>query len=577
MPLTRTSSGLLYQEGFSSLSGWTNEGGWTAVADPTLVYFADTPIAVMPPGPAGSGDTEGAREGHLYVEDGVWYLIYDSGDGVNGYRCFIAVSRDRGLTWARHGAMSMGMSDGAAGSYAATSTGWLEKRGATYYMHRITTPTTFAAPDYGLPASPYGWDIWSAPAPLGPWTFVTKITDRASWYSPSLVFSSQVLNGGAYTVFLSGPAAIGVATAPGPTGPYTFGAALSNSAYPTRVPEDPKVFSHDLGWVLLANAIQGSHTDRGIIRVSPTLDVAGFDASPNNYFQYPKVNDNGTIGRPCHVTGPDGALVQSSGYVPFLFDATPKKTSPGWHSGRSTYAAVLEPSASCFRTSGTPHTDRAVYQPLAHSDFVAEFIVKVSTGYPYFYYRLAGATQTANCYRVVLQAGGRGLLQKVVGGAASTVQANATAATIPVDATMVPVRVEAIGSRHRVWINSELHIDATDATYASGTHIAFSSYDSDSDIRALSIRSGNTITVTGLPPGQGVVLRSWGGLPVSAVTVAADGTATFTVTHGPHYAFDIDGVDYAPAGGIWGGDSYTLDGISAKPVRSLAHSRAAGT
>ncbi len=207
--LNRTVNGLLLQEDFTSANGWTSGTGFSRVADPALITFGATPSPMLQPGGVGSADFDGVREGQLYIEGSNWYLLHDAGDGVTGWKQFLATSTDRGFTWTK-AAQSIGYDNGSGGSYAAVATGWIEKRSSTYYMHRaLATINTASSPDTGLPAVPYWWDIWHCATINGTYTFDRAITSGTGWYSDDLLPCSVIFDSGSYTAFVEGETTTG--------------------------------------------------------------------------------------------------------------------------------------------------------------------------------------------------------------------------------------------------------------------------------------------------------------------------------------------------------------------------------
>jgi hypothetical protein len=525
---------------------------------------------------------DGVREPQLYIESGVWYLLYDAADHVHGWQQYMAKSVDRGQNWTRLGPVSMEYSNGEAGTYAATATGWLEKRGATYYMHRVTAKEAQPLGTLtGLPSIPYGWDVWSASSPTGPWTWVRKVPFPGSgWAHEECLAGSVLLSGGTYYAYVEGRATgkaggeveVGYATASSPGGVWTVNATqlLTVAKMTPRFPENPKGFYHTglERFVLLCNMINAARngTDENVVLTATT--PTGFAASPIHYVQSLDAIDDSErgVGVLCYATAPEGAAVEDSGYVPAVFDTAPTRVGPSeWHLGRSIYGAVLEPSATALRVATAEATNQNLSRPLAHTETVEEFCLRMKSGVGSsveFRYRQTGTGNTSNCYRVVLRSGETPQLRKYEGGVKTI--ATGTGATVHNDGqTWDRVRIEALGSTHRVWLNGTLVIEATDTAYAEGDHVSLSALKAEADIRLLSVYEENFVTVGGLPPGVQITLRTWGDLPVNSVIADETGVAKFIVIHGPYKSFEAGGESYSPAGGIWGGDSYTLEGVPA--------------
>lgn len=572
--ISRTSSGLIYEDDFTTLSGWTNGGIWSSVTAPRFVCFGKLPTTILGPTATGTAEDDGVREPQLYIENDAWYLLYDAGDGSTGWRQFVASSTDRGRTWTRHGAVDAGLSDGSGGNYAAVATGWLEKRGGVYYLHRVTAASTFVSPNVGLPAGPYGWDTWQAPSPLGPWTFVNKTPAPAgTWASGDYLPGSVVKINDTYHAFIQGAApgahyTVGVATSSSPTGPWALQGDnfWSQSRFGGRDPENIKVFWHPgiERWVALLNMIAtaGTYTDRNMVAVSTS--PSDWSTASTEYTQGigPIDGSGNAIGLAAHFTGPDGELIYDAdtGNVPIVYDASPQRYSPGWHLGRSIHGAVLEPSPAKALYNDAGQVNINITRSLAHGDFEGEFVVKfnndtINTNVG-FWFRQDGS---GNGYRLVVRNNEPLLLQKVVAGSLSLV-VNASGNNGGGGGSDTRIRVRVVGSSIKAWMNGQLQVDTTDTSHASGTHIAFSGFAANAEVRKLSIRTATTdVTLGGVTPGSEVVLRSWGGLPVATATANGSGVATFAgLTHGPHTGFEVGGTDHNPDGGIWPGDAYTL-------------------
>jgi hypothetical protein len=571
-PLVRTVDGLVYADDFADLSGWTSDGSWTATASPAMVTFGRLPYNILT-GLGIAAEDDGVREPQLYVEGDVWWLLYDAGNGSTGWRQFLASSDDRGLTWTRHGQV-IGLDDGTGGTYDATATGWLEKRGSTYYLHRVTALDTFGAPNVGLPGSPYGWDTWSASSPLGPWTFVNKTTPPAvSWVTTEFLPCCVYKDGSTYYAIVQGAGtnySLGYATSSSPTGPWTTHATaqFDKSQFNNRIPENGKVFYHPgLGrYVMLMNLIAsaGTHTDRNAVALSTSLtDWSGASRVLTQSIGGADTTGN-AVGVAAHVTGPDGELVYdvTTGHVPLVYDASPLSASPGWHLGRTIHGGILEPSDTTAVFNNPAATNLNLVRSLSHTDFEAEFVVRfnnttnnTNVG---LWFRMDDTL--ANGYRLVVRNTDQLLLQKVTGGVVST----KVDATVGLTAGAAPgslnrIRVRVVGTAIKAWLDGQLQIDTTDTAHTSGTKVALSGFAANADVRKFSFRTGTTITVDGVTDGDTVVLRSFGGLPVAAVT-ATGGEAVFTdVTHGPHRSIQVvGGSEYVPDDGIWPGDTYTL-------------------
>jgi hypothetical protein len=567
--LTRNSTGLLLREDFSAANGWTAGTGWSRVSAPCMVTFGAAPQVLLAPRAAGQPDYDGVREGQLYVESGTWYLLYDAGDNTTGWLQYLATSSDRGLTWSR-AVQSIQYDTGASGSYAAVATGWLEKRSSTYYLHRVTAATTFASPNVGLPNDPYGWDIWHASSLGGTWTFDRSVPG-AGGYATSIIPGSTVLDSGTYYHFIEGytspPYTIGYATAAAPGGPWTVGSALLTITdfFSVFTPENAKTFYHPtlLMWVMLVNLIDpaGTHTSRNAVALSSTLtNWAGANILHTQWNAAICDTSGGAVGVQTHVTGPDGALVHEDGLVPFVYDADPRASSPGWHRGRSIRSAVYEPAAYKLHYTDATTTPHRYNKTFSHTDFVAEFEVDtaglVAGSYIAFEVRTNGTTG----YRLIVANDGATAL-RLETMAGSTVQnGSGVAGTSGISQR---IKISCVGTTLKAWFNGELQVNVTDSTYASGTEVAFVGKNCTADVRLFHMRSSDVLTIHGLGAGEQIWLRTHGELPWDTVTANGSGVATYTGTHYPLSRVQGSGGDAQTSDRLlWGGDDLTYSATS---------------
>lgn len=585
----RTTSGLLYRSD-GTLSGWTGAVEWTSAADPRFICHP-TGVSLLAPD-ARVGEQDGVREPQLYIESGVWWLLYDAGEGLFGWKQRLARSTDRGRTWERVGLPGgLGLAKKTTGNWAALATGWLEKRGSTYYLHRVTSGSTFGSPNVGLTANPYFWDCWTSTTVDGSRTASANVPGDN--YTPGGAFSVEFLpgcvvkSGASYIAFVQGSSAgsyvLGVcAGVANPDGPFTapatsFASGGTVAAFGSRQPENPKVFySATLNrWICLTNLIAASGvvTDANAAGYSTSLTDWSGAVWHRTQRMCPADGGQLAVGLACHVTGPDGALVEGpGGEVPVLFDGYPKRYSPGWHLGRECAGAVLEPSTTCLRIAQSANqTQYQIRRALSLTDFVAEFSVEftamhASGGAYYFAYRMNSAGTAG--YR--LNHGVNGLsLGKIVGGVESPV-GTPTRTVIGQEARFAHrIRVQVVGNRHRLYLDGELQIDFTDSSspIASGTHIELIAFGMTGDVRNLTVYASDTVTVTGLVPGASVEVRGYGDLPVAAGVAGADGSARVSLSHWPHYSLETGGsVPVTSLQPLWGGDVVAVSYTGGAPV-----------
>lgn len=567
--LTRDTSGLILREDFSAANGWTTGSGFSRVAAPTLVTFGRLPSPILSPGGVGTATYDGIRECQIFKEsDSLWYAVFDAGNGTTGWRQFVCSSTDEGLTWTTPATL-IGLTNGAGGNHAAVATGWLEKRGSTYYLHRVLTETIFTAPNAGLPNAPYLGDTWTASDPLGTWTWVRNWGPGTGWASVELLPGSVYFDGTTYHMMVEGNDSVGQYQAgrqysSSPGGPWTFDttAQFSDSDFFSFAPENGKVFYHPFGkFVQAFNLIDpaGDHTSRNAIAVYSNIATA---ASPAIYHtqrkQTPNVDTNArAVGVQTHLTGPDGSLIHENGFVPFVFDTEPRATSPGWHSGRSIYMGVYEPATHYLSYSDATATRNRYPKTQSHTDFDLSFNVRWPVSFDggdvSFEYRTNGTTG----YRLRARSDDAApylRLEKMDG--TSIQDASSGVALVP--GMMTTIRIQVVGNQHKAWADDDLQIDVPDSTYASGTQVAISAVNCTAEMRLLTVMTSDTITINGLAPSSDVTLRAAGGLPVATVTANGAGVATYAASHYPMSRVDENQTSDML---LWGGDEVTIESV----------------
>lgn len=580
--LTKTLSGLLVQDNFQATSGWNNDGNWQTVSDPALVSFDPLPLSFM--GTGNSFDCVGVREPMPYREsDSAWYQFYDAGDQKNGWSSFWALSNDRGLTWKKAGQLPSGYSRGDGGiDWKATALGWVEKRGNIYFLHRVLADNYFPYPNVGLPGGPYLGDVWSSTNLSGPWVYVRTLQKTpGTWTEYENLPGSLVKNGDVYHFFTqgSGPGVvnyqIGRMYSSTAGGPYTLDpvAIASREDFDGWSPENPKVFFHAglNKWVMLINLIHpsGTYTDRNAVLLSDSVE----DWSNFSYRISQRtcpLDGLNAIGVQCHITGPDGESVQSqNGFLPFQWDSTPQRyETHGWHLGRSIKNGVYEPSTHVLMYNGSG--SGKYFRILGQSDLVCEFGIQFPsniTGKKIgFLYRCDSSA--SNGYAIFINCGGHLSFEKLNNGVFSQLF-NATTGLSTLREMIHRIKIIVSADRHIAYIDGEKQVDFSDATYSGGTTIGFiGNAAAGTTIRNFSVRKGNSIVVHGLSPGQNIVLRAAGGLPVMATVANKFGDAVLTHTHFPLESLEVGNIDYKPAEGIWGGDEYSFAGLPSTPKLS---------
>ncbi|MBC6988555.1 hypothetical protein [Hymenobacter sp. BT491] len=206
-------------------------------------------------------------------------------------------------------------------------------------------------------------------------------------------------------------------------------------------------------------------------------------------------------------------------------------------------------------TSETPYLKRV----LAHSDYVAEFALEfddVNTpGYVQFQPR-----QQANGdhYAIQVAAGGSLVGSKTVGGVSASLAASLGTTTTQKTQSSIRhvLRIVQQGSSLKAWLDGELQINTTDASFTSGSSMGFVATGGACRLRGILMYKAQTVTLSNVPVGASVTLRGYGGFPI-ATTVASSSTVQLSHTHYPVASIDVNNADVAvPAGGVYGGESY---------------------
>lgn len=590
--LSRTTSGLLYRS-TGAEADWTMDAGWTVEHEPTFVAFGPLPITHLGPDDY-HGDSHGSREPQIFVEGNTWHFFYDSGDGVHGWLFRHARSDNRGLTWTRLGPMPPGYAKYGGGTWnCGVVWGWLCKWGDTYYQYRMPSDTPFAAPNIGLTNSPYYYEIATAPSLDGPWTLVRSIPlVPGTWAELDHLPGSVVKSGTTYHSFEQGrvgmAATVGRSSGTDPSGPFTMDPTriCDNTTFGLsgRSPENPKVFhSATLDrWTMLVNLIHpsGLLTDCNGLGCSPSVSDWS-EAIFRRIQPVSPLHGSPSIGVVSHLTGPDGLVIEGpGGEVPIVYDTDPTRhAEAGNHLGRRIRAGCLEPATHALWCAGIGDTTyRQATRTLAHADFVLELAVEILGEFAYnqteFYVLYRFDAGIASGYRAVLLNNGVSL-QKMVSGSGSTLSGPVAGQTYQTNLFHV-LKLAVAGNRHRAWLDGTLQYDATDTSspIASGVRMGLLARGATLDVRLLSVRTSDTVTITGLTPGRSCLVRGYGGLPAGAALADGSGTAIHIHGHYPLWAVEVNGVDHAPAGGIWGGDTLTFSGLpatdAAVAVRSLA-------
>jgi hypothetical protein len=577
---SKSTNGLIYQTGFSSISDWTSNAKFSSYSELTFTSFQWLPyfLEIRPIG----------RQSSIFVDGSTWYLFFDSdpitfrwdtnvGDVAyanSGY----AVSTDRGLSWKLMGTLGPGNDNGAGGPTAhGYAMGWVAKYDSTYYLYRVLLDGPNGGP-------PYNGDIWSAPAIGGPWTFEyalpkTPATNTAAENLPG----SILREGSTYHHFVQGSSITGVYKilrmhGSNPDGPFTLDNTIifEPEFVSGETPENEKVFKYGSQFIMLFNSYDSQRAKRNYVAVSSAVDNWSSATWKRIHTECPADNQknlgNGVI---THIYNQDNlAVVGQNGFLAAVYDGDGGQSSPpaftdyAW--ARTKKVCLLEPSTHAFRYIGTDASLNVCYKTLTNTNFIAEFTVEfsalVSSTLVGFWFRCDGTT--SNGYRVGFRNNNLTvLLEKVVSGTPSTVAVGVGSQRCDVKMAN-RCKVIVSGTSIKIFLNGELQIDTTDSSLSSGTHIAFDGQGAvTADIRSFSMRTSNTVTFRGLQPGINTVLRSDCKIPVGQQYANGSGEVTYTLDHWPMETLEVEGDgDNTPLNGIWGGDVIDFTGFSTTPI-----------
>jgi hypothetical protein len=599
--LRRQTNGLLARDDFSSLSGWTASAGWTADSTRPIYLAYTSDVAVLTGGAIGSTDGSGPREGHLMqVSSALWYLWYGAGDGNTSgagapWRPQLAKSTDKGVNWTKLGAIS-GVTNG---SYAARdNSGYPWKDGSTglYYMHVLNADNQA----FGIPDVTYHNAIYSASDPEGTWTFVREtpppggagdfdeVSVNVTWTEKIGSTYHHYWSARTANVALDPAWAVGHGTSSTPDGVITkdgLGNFMGTSVTGTNRsrPENAKKWlSDELGkYILASNVVDPSGN---FTRANDIWYADSQTDFKNNVYRsraqdidWPGYDGANAVGLICPFCDEAGQAIQVDGYVPFTWDADPPSTfgggsNVGFHRGRRIRAGVLEPAAGSAKAASNA-SPQFLVKSQSNSDFVAEFALELPSTAPSgligFAYRMsANAGDSYTGYLLSVDVGSNALALHRNDGAGYTLIGSASRTAVKsedsINLYVERWKIVVSGSTHSLYLNGETTptLTASDATYSSGSYVAFRST-TDAKIRLFGLRSSDSVTINGLTPGDSVVLRGHGDVVIATATADGSGVATLTNKHYPLYGFTVNGTDYQPTDGglVWGGDTFAMEAI----------------
>ncbi len=573
-----TANGPLYKSD-GSLSGWSGDlTAWSSVQKPALISYNPPPFMAQEPGPAGSSDHGGVREGYwLEDTDGTWYIFYGAGDGSTSgpdgpWRPQYAKSVDRGLNWTK-----LGEVPGISLNHGYDSGMWPSRDNlfvfrhtdGFYYFHTLTAGSVTQNQICG---QPYTSDVWKASNINGPYTYVGYTLQQGPagrFDALDAYASSLVKQGSTWHLFYSATREsgsewyIGRATASTPYGPFT---STGVQVLPDNIrgqDENPEVFWHPVlaKWVMLTNnvnkALAGTDSNRAYFSDSLT----DWSAAVVNITQRISPMDGvRAVGHSRPKRFADYTVdMDGLGNVPVIFDTDPPPDSLGNHTGRRLKYAVLEPSNKELRVQTTSSAGGDLKRSMLHDSFVADFclVTYANQGSMNFTYR--GHDDTY--YKVIFDlgqnttAGLAAIFSKVIAGTETGI-ANSVGATVrSVVGLYHRITVVVRGSVHRVYVDGELQINAVDGEIPYGRDIGFKGNGPlTAAVRGMTIRKNNDVTLKGRGGKSTISLRGVGYIPLAAAD-GGSGSTTLTIAHYPASSVNSDLANvYAPSTGVWGGD-----------------------
>lgn len=587
--ISKISSGLLHQFD-GTLIGWTVAAGWSQGNLPAYSCFNPLPLPIV----GGDGvfdDYLGCREAHAFRENGIDYVIYDAcGLDRIGWVDYIAYSTDGWLTKQRFGPLNFGLSIPGGGSYTGAFTEYFMKVGDTYYIMVAATSgpkLAFGPGNYPLAAGGnFPYVVWTSKSILGPYVGTIVPNPGVSWGVTNFATNSILLVGGVFYNYGAGdvPFVEGLSTSLSLLGPWVI-SGPADQILPVVLPffggapRGQEGFSPFLSpthgiYVSIINSYQSAAIgyDDANVLVYGSADQTVWPNVRGTRIQSATPMEGSTIavneGVPIH--GPDGALIYdpATGIVPFTFSTCSVPTIGFGLSPQIRYItkiAMLEPSSNAMVVAGNGIlTPILATYPLVHTDLSLEFTFESSAddGIPSLTVEFRSDAPRQNLYSINITPG-TAVLSKIVGGVPTVLQTNSGLTQQITSGISRPYRAQlvCIGNRVQFFLDGESQIDyGTLSPIASGVQIGLAPKGYNAEVRCMSARKSNTVTFSGMIPGTYAVVKAPCDYATGAYMADPSGVATFTHPHFPMSKVTVDGVDLAPAGGVWGGDSYDISG-----------------
>lgn len=597
--LNKIASGLLYATDFSDTTGWIINSGWSFDFEPNYVGYTSQ-IEVFNKRAVGELDGGGVREPHLIIDEtGKWHLFYDAGtgqSGVSGYWHILrASSTDKGLTWTRHGRITMVHTGSAYASWKMhCMAGWITKHNDGYYYLQVLNSNNTIGSLSNVPGPNYANSVYRSSTLDGTWTWVrdSPALGGSGEFDQTTNTISMIFDDGekwvGYYSARSNSAVynIGRVTSTysdGPDGPYTrdpgiaiLPSDVNGSNNNIGACENPKVwYSTALErWIIFANSLGSS----AYLQLWIAPSEGDFRTSLVKSTRVCRPGDNGWDGRvqlsPCvSLCDNDGNVIQDEdGNVGFFYGGDLSASNPDTFSFHNIRVGQLEKSRKVAKyTSATPGY---LTRTSPADDFIAEFVVEATglVGHnANFVYRLtqSGGVLDAHSTGYVVDFNfnvGTVGLYKIVSGTFTALDSGSTAESFATysgrTSHQYRIKVVVSGNNHKVYCNGKLHVNYTDGSPLSiGPLVGFRGDSSASThiiIRRFNMRTSDDVVVDNCPPSATVTLRGAGGVPFATGTANGSGLITLNNYHYPLTSIDVDGDNYLVNDYIYGGDSYRL-------------------
>lgn len=606
---SRTVSGLIYSDRFTSSTGWTFDAGFSLVTDHPLGLAYISPVTLL--ARTGSGDESSVlREvTPMCVSDSLWYVMYDSSDTNVAWTVHLSKSTNKGRSWTRLGIQSTINSATPPG--ISTLSGFLVDGGDGFYYAYCQHSTNVQGD--GVPIGNYSGAIYRcvyADIEANNWSFVRNtpslggsgafdeqchetcgiVNINGSLHSYASARTATITGVTGWTIAHDTMSSYSSVMTKDGNGGATLATAINNNTGTGARPECPFVwFWAELGsgnWVMSANAIasdasQADNNDTFIVSgtstVTPDWNVVG---SYRSRIMYKGQNANRAMGYIKPLVNATGTVLkESDGSIGFFSEWN--QTDSQIHIHRDLIQGQLEVSNSALQyTDGTPGQNTTAFYAIknigTHGDCVIECCIEYDTvqgggaawSLGLMFRQDSGKDATGTGYYLDIEpitaSGKEVALRRMNAGIAHLTNlyvdaASGTSANLD-SRNLQPCcyRVTAAGGVITAYGNGAQIFSITDVSpVTSGSYFAIRGVGAVGKVRRLDVYSSDTVTLNGCAASAAVSLRGAGGVVFGTATADGSGNATITSTHFPLYYIEVNGVFiYAPP--IYGGDTYNI-------------------